>query len=541
MALENMIRGSFKTADYRGPELKKRTDFFFGRTITDRDEALLWSADRGGDGNFYLWDGALPKAVPAGSTPATSGGVAAGAWVIAPLHGRDVINVKEFGAKGDFATDDTAAINKAMAYAAAYSDRGAVVYFPAGIYNVSSSLIVPQFVTLQGAGKQATVIRCTAAGTAVDPIVWLPNSNSNLRGIGVVYASLQTAQGTCIRSTGASNSLSDFMCSAGYIGIQLHTGTAIVCDDFAVYDCKRIGILIGETAAGFVNDIILTNYFVISGDQTNFNLGAMRVIGQVEALICKSADLIGSATPFTSDPGATPGLRFSSFEGIYFDSGLQPATFTGVNHTDFTSCWFSNRNTGAVFVNCHSLTFAGAKAYNNNLGGMIFNNCHHIHLAGDFSNNNTTGAASTDDIFFDALCTNMIVGPLVGFEPGLTRSGVFIANGAFDYKIRSVEMSPRATAIVIEPAGATGRKVDGVRGYVTQNRGSATLPGSATSVVVAHGLNYAPTIQNLQVTPNGHTTTPLYVSAVSATDFTVSTQTSNAGAVVFSWMADASI
>ena len=51
--------------------------FQTGATITARNQTLYDEVSH----VFYAWGGALPKVVPAGSTPATAGGVGAGAWV----------------------------------------------------------------------------------------------------------------------------------------------------------------------------------------------------------------------------------------------------------------------------------------------------------------------------------------------------------------------------------------------------------------------------------------------------------------------------
>ena len=48
-----------------------------GFNVTKWNEVLLWEED----GEYYRWDGTLPKNVPAGSTPETSGGIGLGAWV----------------------------------------------------------------------------------------------------------------------------------------------------------------------------------------------------------------------------------------------------------------------------------------------------------------------------------------------------------------------------------------------------------------------------------------------------------------------------
>lgn len=57
----------------------KPTDgsFEVGGTINHRWETLLYESE----GNYYQWMGALPKIVPPGSTPATTGGISPTAWV----------------------------------------------------------------------------------------------------------------------------------------------------------------------------------------------------------------------------------------------------------------------------------------------------------------------------------------------------------------------------------------------------------------------------------------------------------------------------
>ena len=67
-----------KQEDELSPYVKVK-DFTFstGYTITDQKQCLLNLADN----KYYQWFGSLPKVVTAGSTPATSGGIGAGAWV----------------------------------------------------------------------------------------------------------------------------------------------------------------------------------------------------------------------------------------------------------------------------------------------------------------------------------------------------------------------------------------------------------------------------------------------------------------------------
>src|SRR5438093_12822883 len=72
-------------------------------------------------------------------SPLWPGLAASQANVAAPGQG-DVVNVKDYGAKGDGRTDDTAAIQAAITAAKAYAatQTEAAIIWPRGAYNVTS-------------------------------------------------------------------------------------------------------------------------------------------------------------------------------------------------------------------------------------------------------------------------------------------------------------------------------------------------------------------------------------------------------------------
>lgn len=97
---------------------------------------------------------------------------AAGSTTPRPLSVRfgEVFNVKDFGATGDGATDDSAAIQAAIDAAAASTSnrswqkfKGATVYFPQGIYTLNTGLTLTSLsysgISLTGDGVASTLIR----------------------------------------------------------------------------------------------------------------------------------------------------------------------------------------------------------------------------------------------------------------------------------------------------------------------------------------------------------------------------------------------
>lgn len=88
---------------------------------------------------------------------------------------RESVSVTDFGAVGDGVTDDSAAINAAIA-----SNRN--IYFPAGTYFIASSIQVSSKsnVVLQGAGVDVAIIKCSSSATFTVPALDITNSTTVL-------------------------------------------------------------------------------------------------------------------------------------------------------------------------------------------------------------------------------------------------------------------------------------------------------------------------------------------------------------------------
>ncbi|AGN89515.1 tail spike protein [Serratia phage Eta] len=131
-------------------------DFNTGGTISDRNVAVLWPLP-GGDGDWYVWEGALPKIIPAASTPDSTGGVAAGAWKAVNSNAlRDqlsVVSPEMFGAIGNGIADDTIAWQAMDSYVSARATASHIITIIASRkYRVTAQLNGWSYVNLLGGG-----------------------------------------------------------------------------------------------------------------------------------------------------------------------------------------------------------------------------------------------------------------------------------------------------------------------------------------------------------------------------------------------------
>ncbi|MBI3923417.1 MAG: hypothetical protein HY318_18495 [Armatimonadetes bacterium] len=144
------------------------------------------------------------------------------------------VNVRDYGAKGDEVTDDTAAFQSAMN---AVAKQGGTVAVPVGNYLVNTHLVVPQNVTLEGVWKiptawtqykGSTLLAVEGAGSEEGPPFIMLNANSAIKGITVFYPSQKPDKiqpyPWCVACAGGDNSsIVDCLLVNPYQGVDFGT------------------------------------------------------------------------------------------------------------------------------------------------------------------------------------------------------------------------------------------------------------------------------------------------------------------------------
>lgn len=143
-----------------------------GANLTRADEALRWKRPDG-DGEYYRWDGAFPKVVPAGSTPDSTGGIGIGSW----------IGVGDASLRGDLSDDG-----------GVYLVNGATPYFKTTQDMISSTKLIAGTIVLTGGyysvDDGGACLYAIKSGT-------VPTSNSEAASIqiGSLYAKPMSTKG----------------------------------------------------------------------------------------------------------------------------------------------------------------------------------------------------------------------------------------------------------------------------------------------------------------------------------------------------------
>ncbi|HIC8352890.1 TPA: hypothetical protein ACW7O9_004547 [Enterobacter hormaechei subsp. steigerwaltii] len=219
-------------------------------------------------GEYYRWDGALPKHVDAGSTPDTSGGVGPGKWLSIgdsllrsalinkvidgnnKAYGTLYRTLKYFDAAGDGVTDDTAALLAADAYSIS---SGEPIRVTNGVYKILNASIGGHYIF----DSDAWIVNETLEAT--DNLL-ISKSSLKLHGL--------NARVGCIA----------WPTSGNYGNALLIGGYYQPSDD-----------------SGLINDIEIYD-FTIVGTTTAFSGQAMEGLGNIDGVKVKRGKCIGQGT-----------------------------------------------------------------------------------------------------------------------------------------------------------------------------------------------------------------------------------------------------
>ena len=144
------------------------------------------------------------------------------------------INVVDYGATGNGTTDDTAAINAAIAAANAYtglagSQRGVRLWFPAGLYLVGATTMTAinaNGIVISGEGRGATTILVSSSATTYSVFTFTAgNEYCEVRNLQFFAAGAQTA-GAFITTNGANDVIIDSVVMSGaFNGIVINNAS----------------------------------------------------------------------------------------------------------------------------------------------------------------------------------------------------------------------------------------------------------------------------------------------------------------------------
>lgn len=182
---------------------------------------------------------------------------------------RDEGSVKGWGAKGDYVTDDTTAINAAVAAAG----EGGIVYFPRGVYRYVGSLILPPGVKLIGEGSPTMQI---APIESDDKRYMRPGYKHLIPGSSILFSGSATRSKSTARSDRFASFTYALSTSLDYPN-QI-TGLGII-QDMDVYDAAgaltspstdnrsnyNCGLLINDATHCSFSDVCVFGYWPVAG------------------------------------------------------------------------------------------------------------------------------------------------------------------------------------------------------------------------------------------------------------------------------------
>jgi hypothetical protein len=478
-----------------------------------------------------------------------------GATVIADLPGLVPFGIpifEHFGAKGDGVTDDSVAMQACVNYV---ESIGGGVIFARAVTYISNNVTVPSKVYVVGSGINATTFKASAnnavmrLGTLGIPSNGGGISHADIRGYwNQVEGERTSSFGVVVTQSnkGALSHLRVLSCHVGIVFIQCSKAT---CDEVTVLgagtDQNRIGFLQPEqTVLLNRNAVIFTRCTALRCSLYGFRIitgsGSQYSDCEVAGSPANDTTQIGF---YVGDPvGATPAtVEFMHFANCLADQCsshnilFSKGTATLMRDIQWQGLWSGgSNNTGLRVVDGIGMQFSGIICRDAVSWGVNFLRCTDCTITGGVikewnKGNPATGGAAgilLQDCFRCVVTGNAVrstyttAPDVVSIrEEGTSNQNVIVGNGAVN-------------GGKITGADSLWNNNEGIK---TTESGTAEVAGGSTSIVVSHGANFTPTFGQVQLTPRDNPGANYWVSAITATTFTISMASAPGGAIRFGW------
>jgi Pectate lyase superfamily protein len=499
-----------------------------------------------GGGGAYSYD-------PIDTTSADNGGTIivatdGGRW---KLNITTSISVKQFGAHGDGVTDDTPFFNACIA---AVSD----IYIPTGTFNISKlNTITTNGMKITGAGQEVTFITGTS-GTSGAMFVFGTGTGLTFgfEISGISFQSSVSNSACYVFSLLSAFNVFIHNCSSinGFFGFANIVGgsTITLTDVYSALITPTTGRFISITG-NFIN-VNLVRFVTDGGPGTQPFAGMYVEDGQGITLTDCEFNHSGNGAYFNCATGKY--CQFIFAVNVTFDTcsanGMYVNNNGGINQGFwFSNCWWGTNTQNGIYVlgNLDGLQLGDCKVANNYGNGILFGSGQSdFQVTGGLISGNGLSGGSPGINFGNSLTFNNVtlsgvqIGQADGFGNsqtyGLSGSGTTITN----LIITGCNLVNNNTGAINFPAASLSpRNVTGNLGLVDQNAGVTVITNGNGSVTVNHGLSLPPGQADISVTPTSGWgaggVTSWWISAVTATQFTIALNVATTANFSFAWQA----
>lgn len=289
-----------------------------------------------------------------------------------------VVNVKEYGAKGDGLTDDTLAIKQAL-------DAGVNIYFPAGAYIVSEPITLAKYYHIYGEGAEHTTV--TFKGV----------TDTYLFVVSTMYNDRPTIEGLGFVGMGHNGFM---LCSASSWGGSVHLNNINV-KDFGINLMRFESVFMCTVENSIINTSSMITFDTYNGtyEETNFS----------NCVTLKNCLFVGSQTQrFIAL--RLRNVRLINFVDCVFENiNTLVASYDKTQTVKFTNCWFENITTLAecdpfsgepVLDNCNPVNVGTFMTYNYDPEYNVFDRMEGAPYIKDLSGqpNTMTSALTVDNV-----------------------------------------------------------------------------------------------------------------------------------------------